>query len=595
MMGRRARPLLIIGGLIGWTGPASAQTTAPVGRAVPDPVVATVGSRTISAVELGFRYSFTPWPQRYRHGLVADRKAQFLDGLIAEKLLAGAAESRGIRLDSLSLAYLDHLEGLLLRDALYRERVAAGLVVPDTMRARAERLGATALLLDAVAVPTNQLDRARALLAAGLPLDSLAAKLPGAATDTVRYRWGQLEPSQENGLYGLRPGEVSRPLALDGRTVVVRLRDAAIVPVSSQPSAAEIDKTLSARIQADRADALVERLLGSTAYRSEPASLRPLIDVLTARLSARRGQPLTLGEGDVASLRTELRARGAQFGAVVARSGAVKLTLDEAVCSLAFGHDGFADPANLWRSVDDAVKRAVRDDLLRAEAVRLGFATRPEVRDELARWRDAALARAMRQSLAAPLPVVPAVLAAPSVVQLRELLLPDLAAVEATLRQLESGADLADLARARSLAPTAVGGGLTTWLDPARRGAVGQAALAMAPGDLYGPIRDEAGRGYWLIRLEARRQVESAAAPTDPLLLARSLAAAARVARIDSAIAALARSVPIRIDAALLAAVRVDTGDAVAERTFGFGGQSAAVPPLAPTAWRDLSSPDPLP
>ncbi len=164
------------------------------------------------------------------------------------------------------------------------------------------------------------------------------------------------------------------------------------------------------------------------------------------------------------------------------------------------------------------LERVIDDELLRREAERLGLDRDPAVAAEIEHARTRVLRNALLERIVAAATTEEALRAryaervrdpAARVVELRvrHILLPDEATARAVIRELDAGADFAELARRRSTGPSGPRGGDLGWV---RREELvpefGAAAFALAPGT-HGrePVRTRFG--WHVIRVEDRREL----------------------------------------------------------------------------------------
>jgi len=126
---------------------------------------------------------------------------------------------------------------------------------------------------------------------------------------------------------------------------------------------------------------------------------------------------------------------------------------------------------------------------------------RTEVGQEPARYLELLRIGTIRQMIAER--AVRAWTLAAENLTLRLVVLPDEASAAATRAEVEGGADLAALARERSLDDSAERGGLVPFLVQSERSPLARAAFAVGAGELGGPVEIS---GRWLVfRVEERR------------------------------------------------------------------------------------------
>ena len=92
-------------------------------RELPKDTLATIGSQVISAKDFLERFELMPWPQKEMVSRIELSKLEFLQSLVAEKLLAMEARQENIGNDSMTMSLQKNLERLFVRDEFYKREV----------------------------------------------------------------------------------------------------------------------------------------------------------------------------------------------------------------------------------------------------------------------------------------------------------------------------------------------------------------------------------------------------------------------------------------------------------------------------------------
>lgn len=103
-----------------------------IGQSLTNGTLATVGGEAITSKQFLQRYELMPWFGKEDIAGVERTKLEFLYSLIAEKLLSLDARDFSIGEDTVTKEYTRELEGMLVRDQLYRREVRDKITVSDS-------------------------------------------------------------------------------------------------------------------------------------------------------------------------------------------------------------------------------------------------------------------------------------------------------------------------------------------------------------------------------------------------------------------------------------------------------------------------------
>ncbi|HAP36371.1 MAG TPA: hypothetical protein DCQ28_10670, partial [Bacteroidetes bacterium] len=98
---------------------------------LPKDTVATIGSQIISARDFLERFELMPWPKKDMKERIEYTKLEFLQSMVAEKLLAMEARQENIGTDSGTLSMQRNLEHMFVRDEFYKREVLPKISVPS--------------------------------------------------------------------------------------------------------------------------------------------------------------------------------------------------------------------------------------------------------------------------------------------------------------------------------------------------------------------------------------------------------------------------------------------------------------------------------
>ena len=573
---------------------------------LPRDTLAVVGGGAVTAADLLERVDFMPFPGKENPAERESLKTRALESIVAERLLAAEAASRGLGSDSLTALRLAGLERAFVRDQLFRNEVAAGVAASPGEIESGLKKYARELRVVIFRSPTEESARmtAQALLRpAGRP-DSIASR------DTVTMSFGMSDESLEEHAYTLTAARSVSPPFLSPFLgwVVLRLVGARPAPapaaqsmndrlitvkniIERRKSQARGVRYMASVLEPERAeaDSAVFRLLGQALYAIIAS------DTAAHRIEGR----LMLTPGEVDLLEENLRGSLSRTLVGMPQGG---LTLGAAI--QAFRTEPFTTPSLGRRTfayvLNESVKRIAREEFLAREGYRKNLQASPAVRHDLETWRANWLGHMMQEEIAAAAGppteeeetsglIAYARLLSPSYeVNVREILLDSLAKASRCREALLAGEDMASLARRVSQRKGwAERGGESGYFHVRSFPELGIRALIADSGALVGPV--PLPGGYSLFRVLGKRLAHTDGAMTiDSLrnLIRGEIRSGVRQTRLDRSIAGLAEKFGVVFHFDRLKYVVLSGHNMFTRRYIGFGGMMNAAPILqVQTGW----------
>ncbi|HTY58523.1 MAG TPA: peptidylprolyl isomerase, partial [Bacteroidota bacterium] len=248
------------------------------------------------------------------------------------------------------------------------------------------------------------------------------------------------------------------------------------------------------------------------------------------------------------------------------------------------------------------IKALVQRELMAQEGLRRGLDTLPDVRRQLAMWRDSFLAAREREALRRSVTVSDAdvwaylksedsSVAVPRV-QVRELLTKTFEQMQGAMDDMDRGMSFADAVKKWSVDPSARDrGGLSGYFPVNARPPLGSIASQLKIGERYGPVG--VPEGVLFVELEGRKQVP----PGRDTALAQKFARAKEEVRamkgrraVTLRLALLAKEKGVDVYTDRLKLVSVSRVPMMTFRILGFGGRMLAVPFVVPELdWLDVN------
>ncbi len=246
-------------------GPAAALGAE--GPAAPDPVVATVGSRTITRSQVQRRMETLPAQQKKE--VLLDARP-LLRQMVQEELLLQAAEAEKMEADPAVAARLDQARrGVLLNEIIGRKILAAAKVGDDEVqkfydadqaRFAGERVAASHIMLRTEAEAQQVLEDLRggrdfAALARERSMDAASAPRGGDLGLVVR---GTAPKAFEDAAFKLKAGEISPVVKTEYGFHVIQVRE----HITGPRPFAEVKDQIREHLLNERRDAALRAYLG---------------------------------------------------------------------------------------------------------------------------------------------------------------------------------------------------------------------------------------------------------------------------------------------------------------------------------------------
>lgn len=376
------------------------------------PLVARVADRTITQQQFALRCELAVRPQL--NGTPEEQKRALLELLIDEKLLALEAEDQGLCRDERFKEAVALCADLAAARALYAREVQDKVrLTPQEVAAAAQQMRQTRTVQFFLSKNLEEAEEARRQLVASGSFTGLLRKLGPISADTTRFRfatrWGDIEPALDDAIFQLRIGEISPVVKTTRGYVVFRVDSIAFESALTETEAAELHhragKVLRAQREALRADAYVKEVMRDKQVEVDERAFNLLAGAVQRHVGCAGGTLPPLAERQV-QLSDELVGLAAQELAGAA---------DMVVLRFAGGQWCIGEVLKRWRvlrppiatsspnacrsSLARVLSTMVRDHFLAKEAKRKGLYKSPQVREEIAMWRDHFLAELMLRQL----------------------------------------------------------------------------------------------------------------------------------------------------------------------------------------------------
>jgi parvulin-like peptidyl-prolyl isomerase len=427
---------------------------------------------------------------------------EFLRPTIDRRLLIQEAHRIGLDQDAGIRQGVDMLVAQRARDQLYKDEVSRPPEISEqAIQAAYLRMAVHYHLRHILTYTREEAEQAIARVRAGEAFGTVASQVSVSGTagkggDLGFVGWGQLDPTLEAEFEAMKPDEIRGPIETDQGWNVVLLEEKITLP--EPPVLAKVQNRikmiLSQRALSRRSSEFYEQLKS-----------RWKVRVFDTAFTERN----LLGGADSPDAEQAKQIPAASAGARTINLADLKERFNpDAVRKLPWS---FA-----LKQIRGLLNEVIYASLLEQEALRRGYASRPEISKEAHKLEDALLLDRLVGAVIYPRIQVsdeevktfydqnPKTFTEPEALRIQVIALETEADAEAVLQELRGGADFAALARSRSRDPgTAQVGGELGWvtkgkLDPA----IDDVAFSLKTGEV-GIGKSE--RVSFVLRLEERR------------------------------------------------------------------------------------------
>ncbi|MBP1691812.1 MAG: hypothetical protein H6Q32_1164 [Bacteroidetes bacterium] len=589
---------------------------------LPPDTLAEVGASVITARDFLERIELMPWPGKDRAAEHDSAKIRALRSLVAEFLLAQEAAVRGLGRDSGTERRRLELEGLMVRDELYKREVLNRVsVAPEEISLGLRRYPRELEILFLRAPARAAAEELRDSLEMYGTVDSTLRRVSSRlliGADTLFLQFGSMDRTMEDTAYALssrRP--VSGVLRSDlyGWGLVARLGErthADAIKKSIPDRRTAVESIIRRRKQDARAASFTGSILAPQRAEADPA----LFETAAATLHGlvMRDPATRASKGVyrifVTDLDTVEHVLEKDLQRAFVRTASGELTVADVLDGLRSRDMGFAslDPERFRNRLNAYIRDVVAGKLIAREGYRLGLERSENVRRDVAVWERTWAATTLIKDLTASIEVTEAdameyclrngaVLGRPYEVNIREVLSDSLAGSLQVLERMNNGEDLAHLAREMSARKEwREKGGESGYFNVGVRPALGFAALWTDSGSIGGPVK--LPEGFSLFQVLGKRAAvrDSIPSPDSLKVLARRAARAEHQHRVvEKFVSRLAKESGVKIHYDRLLKLHVNPANMVTRRFIGFGGVITAVPSITPIWQWEGEQPDVVP
>lgn len=564
-------------------------------------IVAKAGNITISKEEFRKRYEFTPHVRTEMSYDSTGYKKEFLQTLIAEKLLALAATKDGIdKSQNINMA-MNYLHSIFLRDALYKKEVVDKIIIPDpevvTGMIRIMKTIRTKFIFSQ---DKDEIQKLYSDITKGASFDSILTTRPEdkEQKEAAEITFGAMNEIMENAIYQLSVGEVTRPVELKEGWYISKVYSITSKIGNDKDDKHKVELVIKSRVEDKIYQEFYKKFFKGIVVNADREVFEKLYSKMITYMiknkksfQINRDKKYKLLEVDIRQLRNEVNKE--DLNKIFIQFQKNPVSLRQFFDYMSFQEFEFpkVDSLLIRSKLNSYVSTYIQNELLAREASKRGYEQLPEVANELKTWKEYYLSREMMKKVFNSVNISDdeaykfftkseRSIQQTAEVNVAEILTNDLPTVELILKELDKGADFKTLAKIYTLRDSLRSrGGEFGFFPVTEKGDIGKTASQMKVGDVFGPIKTD--EGYSVIKLLDKKEgkkekvgsFDEAKDDIKNILRTRKMNK-----DLDDITAKLAVENGIEINESALKSVKVTSVDMIVLRRFGFGGQLLAAP-----------------
>ena len=569
-----------------------------------DKVVAKIGDYKIYESEFKDRFDFSAHPKLLNNTDKEVVKHEFLEQLIAEKLLALDAMEKGFSGTKQFNDIIGPLENMYVRDALYNLEIKDKIEYsPEKIKNGLDRIKKKLKLKFIFSDNENELKNIYQKLKEGASFDSLLAlRKESKDQDTLRViTFGDMDKKVEDEVYRLKQGEFTPIISsVDGYYILKldSIQDNKDLKDNAN-TLEDVKRIIETRIEHEKYLEYYRGFFSKYKVTADKKIFEKLIEIFVPKFADKyavknpedHDNKFYLRGGEVSSAiyLIDNTFRNMNFINFKNKFINVEYFLNK------LSQDGFfvqdISEKSIRASLSSYIRKFIEDELLTMEGVKKGLKNSKEVQKNINMWRDYYLSQMLMTSLMDSVKVPEEEVysvylknewneTSPQLVNIVEILTDKLEVVETVLKELSKGKDIRELAKQYTIRDSLRNrGGEFGYFPITKFGNLGKIASQMKIGEVYGPIKlDEGYSVFQLIGSETDTTTYEKSFDEIKQELKMKLTLSKFEKLVNKYNAQLANKYGVKIYEDVLKSINNIFLNLVVVKNMGFGGEIFAVP-----------------
>lgn len=564
-------------------------------------IVAKAGDIIISKDEFRKRHEFLPHVRTGESYDSTSFKQNFLQTLIAEKLLAKSAMIEGIDRSQKFRVTMENLSVVYLRDALYKKEVLDKIVIPDSEIVRGQfRMLRSIRTKFIFSQDEKEIGKLYSEIHSGASFDSILATRPEnmEQKEAAEITFGSMNEKMEDAIYEIAVGQITSPVELKEGWYICKIYSITSKNDLTNSEKAKIEKIIKSRIEDKIYQTFYRQFFKGVVVNADRLIMERLYLVVTnylnenkKKLNKDKAGKYKIGEADAPKIKNSFNEK--DLDGILIKFSKNPIKLSKLFDYLTFQDFEFysIDSTEIKTRLSAYVRNYIQNEMFVREAKKRGYDKLPEVVSELKMWSDYYLAHEKMKNIYKDESVTDdeaykffaktnQIVQQPDEYNISEIASNDLTTIELALNELDKGLDFEDLAiKYASDDSSRTHKGLSGFFKAVEKEEIGKVVPQMKIGDVYGPIKTT--DGYSLIKLVEKREgsKEKIATFEEAKEDIKNIMKTDKMYKsLDDETAKLAATYGVEINEAVLNSVKVSPVNMIVLRRFGFGGQLLAVP-----------------
>ncbi len=573
-------------------------------KELPKDTLATIGAQIISAKDFLERFELMPWPNKDMKERIEYTKLEFLQSMVAEKLLAMEARQENIGTDSITLRMQQNLERLFVRDEFYKREVLPKISIPQ----QEISVGLTRLpyeieveILGVLSQKEGELLRKKTIKSKNknatlsVFIDSLYVPL-----DTITVGYGFGNKIVEDVVFSIGKDSISNPVEIDPLGwVMFRLlkkkSNEQLIRLSHPDRLHKVQNIIKQRKEDSIATSVFASVTSPQRAEANPKLFFMLADSILAMMRLDTAAYFSKGMYIFSSAAvTELQKnfysnRNEKF--ITIASGNV--TVEEFLIGLGNNNVVFPSlkPDHVRSVFNNNIKTVIQNELLSREGLKKNLQQSENVRHDISTWLDNRKSllllrtildtiRISKEEIEREYQKHPEVYGAAIFVRLREILVESVSLAKELRERIDNKEDFSMLAKKYSKRNEwAKNGGESPWIEVSKRGELGLHASNAKRNEIVGPLKITDGLTIFSV-IERKIVDDSIRANFTETnrSIEQKLLNEKRQQTINSYVGTLAKKYNVTMNETALRGVTTTTTNMFTWRHLGFGGRIVAVP-----------------